>query len=247
MKRLKECREKLADIDKRCYDALAENLALREELELLRNSHEQQLKANMDMERVYDETRKLKHDMRNHLLVIASYLNEEAIEEAKKYTSDIIDRMELDYSYITSGNALLNFLINEKFEKAREAGIYIKADVENINFAGITGIDFSAVLGNLLDNAFDAACNSRGKQLWVQVKHKKGYDTIKVSNSIDESVLERNPTLATTKKDENTHGLGLAQVKSIVAKYEGIFDIWEENDMFHVQIMIESGTLLQSN
>lgn len=244
MKKLRECREKLADIDKRCYDALAENLTLREELELLRDSYEQQLKANTDMERVYDETRKLKHDMRNHLLVIASYLNEGDIDEAKKYTSDIIDRMELDYSYIASGNALLNFLINEKFEKAREAGVYIKADVENISFAGITGIDFSAVLGNLLDNAFDAARSSNGKQLWIQVKHKKGYDTIKVSNSINESVLEKNPTLTTTKQDENIHGLGLAQVKSIVGKYEGLFDVWEENDMFHVQVMIESGEIL---
>lgn len=240
MKKLRECRQRLADIDKRCYEALAENLALREELELLRDSYEQQQKANMDIERVYDETRKLKHDIRNHLLVIASYLNDEAIEDAKKYTSEIIDRMEMDYSYITSGNALLNFFINEIFNKAKEEGIYIKADVENLSFAGITGIDFSAMLGNLLDNAFDAASGSKEKQLWIQVKQKKGYDTIKVSNSIDESVLERNPMLLTTKTDEGIHGLGLGQVRSIVEKYEGLFDVWEENDMFHVQVMVES-------
>ena len=240
MKKLRECREQLADIDKRCYDALAENLALREELDLLRDSYEEQQKANADMERVYGETRKLKHDMRNHLLVIASYLNEGAIEEARKYTSEIIDKMELEYSYISSGNALLNYFLNEKFAKAKEMGVYIKADIENISFAKVAGIDFSAIVGNLLDNAFDAACNSREKQLWIQVKRKRGYDTLKVSNSIDESVLVKNPKLETTKTDEKFHGIGLGQVKGLVSKYDGMFDVWEENDMFHVQVMVEA-------
>lgn len=243
MKKLRVCKEKLVEIDKLCCEALAENMALREELELLRDSYDQQQKAKDDMERVYEETRKLKHDMRNHLLVIASYLNEGAVDEARGYTSQIIDRMELEYSYIASGNALLNFLINEKFVKAKTAGVYMKADVENISFAGITGMDFSAVFGNVLDNAFEAACHSKDKQLWIQVKRKKGYDTITVSNSIDESVLEQNPELTTTKMDERIHGLGLRQVKSIVSKYEGLLDVWEDKGMFHVQIMLESDQL----
>ena len=240
MKKLKEYREKLSDIDKRCCDVLAENLALQEELDLLRDSYHEQQKANTDMERVYGETRKLKHDMRNHLLAIASYLNEGAVEEARKYTSQIIDKMELEYSYISSGNALLNYFLNEKFAKAKECSVYIKAEVENISFGKIAGIDFSAIVGNLLDNAFDAACNSREKQLWIKVKRKRGYDTLKVSNSIDASVLASNPKLETTKADEKAHGLGLEQVKSLVSKYDGILDVWEDNDMFHVQVMLEA-------
>ena len=240
MSRLRECRERLADIDKLCCEALAENLILREELSLLHDSYEQQQRACDDIERVYEETRKLKHDLRNHLLVIACYLNEGNIEEAKKYTSNIIDKMELEYSYITSGNALLNFLLNDKFTKAKDAGVYIKAGVENINFAGITGIDFSAILGNLLDNAFEAACHSKEKQLWIHIHRKRGYDTIKISNSIDSSVLAENPKLETTKTDARGHGLGLEQVKHIVSKYDGLFEVWEEDGMFHVQVLLES-------
>ena len=117
MRRLQEYKEKLADMDKRCCEALAENLALKENLSLLQDSYEQQQKAYGDMERVYGETRKLKHDMRKHLFVIASYLNEGNIEKARKYTSGINDKMELEYSYIASGNALLNYLLNEKLQE----------------------------------------------------------------------------------------------------------------------------------
>lgn len=147
--------------------------------------------------------------------------------------------MELEYSYIASGNALMNFILNEKFSKAKSQGVYIKADVENLSFSQIAGIDFSAVLGNALDNAFEAAANSKERQLWVSIQRKRGYDTIKISNSIDSSVLENNPSLNTSKTDEKMHGLGSRQISAIVEKYDGILDIWEDGGMFHVQIMFE--------
>uniref|UniRef100_UPI004056F084 sensor histidine kinase n=1 Tax=Acetatifactor sp. TaxID=1872090 RepID=UPI004056F084 len=232
-------KEKLKEIDKRCCEALAENLALKEKLSMLQHVYEQQLNSTEEMERIYAETRRLKHDMRNHLMVIGAYLSEERLEEAKTYTSEIIDKMELEYSYISSGNALMNYILNEKFSMAKSHGVYIKADVENLSFSQIAGIDFSAILGNVLDNALEAAGISKEKQLWVTVRRKRGYDTIKISNSIDESVLETNPLLKTSKADDIMHGLGSGQIRKIVEKYDGILDIWEENEMFHVQIMFE--------
>lgn len=232
-------KEKLEEIDRRCCEALAENLKLKEKLSILQHAYEQQLHSTEEMERIYAETRRLKHDMRNHLLVIGAYLSEERLEEAKAYTSEMMDKMELEYSYISSGNALMNYILNEKFSVAKANGIYIKADVENLSFSQIAGIDFSAILGNVLDNALEAADNSKEKQLWVTVRRKRGYDTIKISNSINESVLEMNPSLKTSKSDGKMHGIGSGQIRTIVEKYDGILDIWEENGMFHVQIMFE--------
>lgn len=231
--------EKMAQVDQKYCETLSENLALKEELRLLQDAYEKQQNVNDEVQRVYSETRRLKHDMRNHLLVIASYLNDNKAEEAKRYTSDMIDKMELEYSYISSGNGLLNYLLNEKFAKAKEQSVYIKADIENLSFAAISGIDFAAILGNLLDNAFEAAYNSKEKQLWVQVKNKRGYEAIKISNSIDTSILAENPLLKTSKKDSEVHGIGVQQAKSLVGKYNGIFDVWEEYGMFHVQVMFE--------
>lgn len=239
MWRKKDYEEKITEIDQKYCEALSENLELKEELHLLQEAYEKQQNVNDEVQRVYSETRRLKHDMRNHLLVIASYLNENKAEDAKRYTSDIIDKMELEYSYISSGNGLLNYLLNEKFAKAKEQGVYIKADIENLSFAAISGVDFAAILGNLLDNAFDAACNSIEKQMWIQVKNKRGYDAIRISNSIDNSVLAQNPLLKTSKNDCEGHGIGVKQARSLVDKYNGLFDVWEEYGMFHVQVMFE--------
>ena len=60
-----------------------------------------------------------------------------------------------------------------------------------------------------------------------------------MSNSIDKSVLEVNPDLKSTKTGEN-HGIGIKQIKSITNKYNGMLDIYEEKDMFTVNVVYPS-------
>ena len=57
-----------------------------------------------------------------------------------------------------------------------------------------------------------------------------------VSNYIEESVLDRNPQLHTTKEDAENHGLGILSVKKVVNQYGGLIDISEENSRFMVHI-----------
>ena len=61
--------------------------------------------------------------------------------------------------------------------------------------------------------------------------------SIFVKNSIDESVLEKNAELISTK-EEPGHGYGMKQIRSIVEKYDGTIDIYEKNHMFTVSIML---------
>ena len=149
------------------------------------------------------------------------------IEEAKQYTSEILDKLNAMYTYISVGNALLNFIINSKLSKAKELGLEIKAEIENLPFSYMDSIDFSSLLSNILDNAMEAAVDSERKMLGVTIAHKKGFDTIAVKNSIDQSVLERNPELRTSKTEQG-HGLGIKQIRAIVEKYDGELDIYEE-------------------
>ena len=60
------------------------------------------------------------------------------------------------------------------------------------------------------------------------------------------SILVENPVsgevnvneLRTTKADKENHGLGLKNIKSIVQKYEGNFQIEIENQIFRVKIYL---------
>lgn len=134
------------------------------------------------------------------------------------------------------GNSLLNYIINNKLSKAKETGIEIKAEIENLAFDYIDSVDFSSLLNNILDNAAEGALLSKEKKLEVQIGNKKGFDTITVKNSIDTSVMENNPDFMSTKKGEG-HGYGMKQIRKITEKYAGILDLYEKNGMFVVSIM----------
>ena len=217
---------------------VAENVDLKQQMEEIQHDYELQKDMADEIMKMREQSRALKHDMKNHTLVILSYLEKNQIEEAKQYTSEILDKLNAMYTYISVGNSLLNFIINSKLSKAKELEIEIKAEIENLSFSYVDSIDFSSLLGNILDNAMEAAVNSESKKLGVIIAHKKGFDTIAVKNSIDWSVLDRNPELRTSKTEPG-HGLGVRQIRAIVEKYGGELDIYEEQGMFCVFVVFQ--------
>ena len=217
---------------------VAENVDLKQQMEEIQHDYELQKDMADEIMKMREQSRALKHDMKNHTLVILSYLEKTQIEEAKQYTSEILDKLNAMYTYISVGNSLLNFIINSKLSKAKELGLEIKAEIENLSFSYVDSIDFSSLLGNILDNAMEAAVNSERKKLGIIIAHKKGFDTIAVKNSIDWSVLDSNPELRTSKTEPG-HGLGVRQIRAIVEKYGGELDIYEEQGMFCVFVVFQ--------
>lgn len=57
-------------------------------------------------------------------------------------------------------------------------------------------------------------------------------------NAKTNEVKEENGSFLTSKKDAGLHGIGLMNVKQIVAKYEGYVEITYDEDTFTVVVMI---------
>ena len=238
-KTLRECKTKYEENDKLLTKYVSDNLDMEKELKTVKSNYEKQMELEKEVKKNQEQMRLLKHDMKNHILVIAGFLEQGKETEAKQYVSDILDKLNKMYTYVNVGNALLNYIINSKLSKAKELGIEIKAQIENLEFSYMDSMDFSALLNNVLDNAIEAAVLAPKKYMEVKILSVKGFDTICVKNTIVASVLENNPDLETTK-DEDGHGYGLKQINGIVEKYDGMIDIDEENGMFVVNIMFNT-------
>lgn len=187
-----------------------------------------------EIHRLHESMRSIKHDMKNHLMVMLSYLNDGDTEAAGAYISGILNKLNSVHSYIETGNSLLNHILNEKLSAARNKGIDIKAEVENLAFARMESIDFSALLSNMLDNAIEAEEGERAPELFVRIAKAKGYETILVKNKISESVLGKNPELKTTKENRSEHGRGVPRIRELSQKYGGMCDFFEEDGFFAV-------------
>ena len=108
-------------------------------------------KQDEEIRNLHESMRSIKHDMKNHLMVTLSYLNDGDVEAARSYISQIVSKLNAIHSYIETGNSLLNHILNEKLSKARNEGIDVKAEVENLSFEKMESMDFSALLSNMLD------------------------------------------------------------------------------------------------
>ncbi|MDE7286984.1 MAG: GHKL domain-containing protein [Lachnospiraceae bacterium] len=230
-------RIKYENQDRALARAVADNLDLNKRLSDIKYDYDRQQEMADEIQRTQQQIGLLKHDMKNHTLVILSYLEEDKTEEAKRYAGEILDKLNRMYTYVNIGNSLLSYILNSKLSLAKEQGVEIKAEIENLPFSYMDSVDFSSLLNNMLDNAVCAALHSRRKKLEVNIASKKGIDVITVRNSIDGSVLDKNPELKSSK-EEPGHGYGIKQIKTIAEKYNGNVDIYENKEMFIISVML---------
>lgn len=236
-KELEEWKEK--------YIALFEKEAeLRYQQEKLLKETEEMRSQDAELRELHQNVRQLKHDMKNHLMVLTAYLNDGEYDQAKAYTSELLDKFSTMHSYIETGNVLLNHIINEKLSYAKAQGILVKAEIENLSFERMNRMDFSALLSNMLDNAIEALEREMKNevperlQLEVIITTHRGYETICVKNRISSSVLTENPELITSKNEKDRHGFGVGKIKAIAGQYGGLVDFYEEDNFFCVKVFI---------
>lgn len=85
------------------------------------------------------------------------------------------------------------------------------------------GADICLILGNLLENAVEAAERVRKKKyIKIQMKYDKGNLLIFLMNSYQGRLIKmKDERLKSTKSDAGNHGVGLPSVYRAAAKYNG--------------------------
>lgn len=213
-------------------NAFQENQMLR-----MQQMYQEQYIENAQVQ--YETIRKLRHEYKNHNLVIASMLDNGKIEKARKYIGDNINQIELSGTYVNTNNYVLNAVINSKSEKAK--GYNIKTTVFSVSdFTGIDDFDLCSLISNMFDNAIEA-CRKTEKEREIDFAIRKeeiGY-MFSMKNTIESSVIKDNPTLMTTKKNKEFHGLGTKIIREIAKKYDGIVDFYEEDDRFTCNVLLK--------
>ena len=95
----------------------------------------------------------------------------------------------------------------------------------------ISAFDLNVILGNLTENAIEAAEQTKDKWMSVDIYYEKGMLSMEIKNSFQhELAVEKNKLLST--KEEKGHGIGLANVRKMVEKYQGFMDVSNTNQIF---------------
>ena len=195
-----------------------------------------------ESEKKYDEMNKIHHDMKNHLQCISSLLDDKEYEKAESYVADIIkNKLDFEFKQINTGNRVVDAISNAKLTQCKNENILTTVNAGSIE-TSIDDVDMCSLLGNIFDNAIEACRKvEKNKKVHFEINQKKGYINIIMKNSIQNSVIENNPKLQTTKKHKDIHGYGIKSVKGIVEKYNGMMELFEQDGFFIADIWISCG------
>ncbi len=138
---------------------------------------------------------------------------------------------------VDTGSAIIDAVINDCLTRCAEKGIATKCFIDT-QFVSENDVDVSILLSNLLDNAIVGCEGVERPIIEITMKTKKALTQISVSNSISESVLDKNPDLETSNTNKSVHGFGIKSVKSIVHSHNGRIDFMEKNGKFIVEIWL---------
>lgn len=185
------------------------------------------------------QMKSVRHDVKNQLLIIYNNIDSGKYEEAKEYIKNLTgNHLPNIQNFINTENSSFDAIVNSKIAVCNQKNIYILVKVMKNSLKDFNAVDIGVLFGNLLDNAIEAADKTQGRRITIEVQRQSAYLSILTKNSIKESVLNENPQLNTSKADTELHGIGTKSIDSIIKKYDGMIQYFEENQEFGCHILL---------
>lgn len=202
------------------------------------------VKQAAEREEAYRQTRILRHDLKDHLIALNSFLKEGRVSEAEIEIEKMLEGNSLNgHGIAETGNLALDALVNYKNSSAASRGIRMKGLLDVPSDLFVKSADLCVILGNLLDNALEATEKiPLDKDRWINltVRLNKGVLLIAVENPYIGTITVDNQGKIHSHKTGD-HGIGLLSVERTISKYNGKMSFHYENETFHV-----SAALFQS-
>ena len=225
------------------YNLLVNSLVEEYETELLQQQiriYANQLEAIMKSE---EKVKGLRHDIKHHLNEIKVLANQCGSVEIQNYVDQMQQFLHNDHEIVASGNMEIDSVLNYMLYRA-------KTELKNVTSKIMIPegmkhyFDINILIGNLLENAIEAARQTEEKELFISIVFAKGVLKIVVENSFDEKYSANRKAgkssilWETTKREKERHGIGLKNVKKIVEAYHGIILTEVHDKLFCVKMAL---------
>lgn len=184
-----------------------------------------------------DALRAQRHEFANRMHAVLGLINLGKIEQAEQYLQEVMEtgpKIAQVPGLEAVRDAYLSAFISAKAVRAHEQGIELRVSPQSMLFGQIASAhdaqDATAVLGNLLDNAFTAALRGVGDP-WVEV------DLLSEGTTLHLAVADSGPGIAagldifapavstgSAQGEEHGAGVGLPLIRRLAQSRSG--DVW---------------------
>lgn len=222
---------------------MTKNSDLQKDLQLSEMQANAQQKQNENLQERIEETGRIRHDIRHHLLVIDGFAQNNDSKSIRNYLEELFTyfpaRTVGSYCENISTNALLSYF----HDIATEEHIDINFSVTLKDKLPFPDSVPTTVLGNLLENSIEACRRMRSEQRFITLKMSMPSAhtlVILVENSF-EGEVQRTPDGAfLSSKAKGRKGIGLSSVHRVVKQYNGVAKFEYEGSVFKSSILMST-------
>ncbi len=210
------------------YKKLLQSFRLATKLSLLQQEEHSLSQYVEEAKARYEKTKAFRHDVKNHLAVIKSLLQNGETKQALDYMGDMEDiTQELSFPCSTN-NPAADILVGNKLGIAKSMGIDALCSLTLPCTCGLRDIDVCIILSNALDNAIHACRamdESADKYIHVTGRVQGDFLFMEIENSFQE-------------KGPLKKGTGLANIKAVTEKYHGAMSIKTTGAAFILHVLL---------
>lgn len=203
---------------------------------------DRQLNYYHKLEEFNKETRAIKHDMRNHMIIIRSLAQRGELHKLEQYIAEMEHTTERLDCMVHTGHSIVDAILNDKLQIAKEKNIQMEYEVRLSSQLTLDDMDLCVIFANSLDNAIEACEkieDSRVKRIQMRAVCDRGYFFYNIKNTANGRVeMDNKKEIPTNKKDSINHGFGLANIRKSVQKNNGNINIISKEEEFYLEIDI---------
>lgn len=186
------------------------------------------------------ELSKFRHDMKQRYIYVQALLEEGNYDGLRSYYEDNMEFLAARKSVAASGNIYFDSILNYKAEIVDRDGIQFDLELEIPHDCQTNGEEISICLGNLLDNAIEAAkeVEKDRRIVFVKIKVQRHNLYLEIRNPFQKPRLKIGNEYVSTKQDIHSHGWGLQIIRDIVDRYHGELEITDADSEFCVKALL---------
>ena len=166
-----------------------------------------------EVDNMYRQMRRWRHDYRNHIQTMKAYASVKDWNAIVDYLDLLDDDLTHVDTVIKTGNLMTDAILNSKISLAKAKEINVVVDAYVPVKLKSSEIDLCCILGNLFDNAIEASLKlpkeERMIRIYMDMKNTKLY--ISFTNFTAGKKMKKINNRFKTTKGEG-HGLGLVDI-----------------------------------
>lgn len=206
---------------------------------LMQQKYEADKEYYTALQEQYDSQRVLIHDIRHHLEVIKEMIEKGNLSATVQYVGNVekLPALQKQVRYCT--NSILNAIVVRYREVCRKKGIDFTVDIRHSSLDFLEPVDMTALFGNLLENAVEAAEGTADPFVELICRENHGQVLVTLANACEHLPVEDGEgQFITQKRDKNLHGIGLQSARRTLKKYGGQIEFYstQSPQAFHVLV-----------